>query len=171
MHAPGWDAGILGQREPSEKLWRCAIVSRVPWRWKEGGAAVREPQPAGWGDSWRIATPTPERGSKKAEKWHPLWSFGNNASHAHEIPIAATPYIASSHRITTTITKSIMWAWELADPLPFPYTGGINYHIHDPPGQKLWKNQSIKRDLNPLHSIRHTRAPNTTPPLLSLLPI
>ena len=30
---------------------------------------------------------------------------------------------------------------------------------------------SIKQDLNPLHSVLHTRAPTTTPPLLSLLPI
>ena len=30
---------------------------------------------------------------------------------------------------------------------------------------------SIKRDSNPLHSVPHTRAPTTTPPLLSLLPI
>ena len=30
------------------------------------------------------------------------------------------------------------------------------------------KNQSIKRDLNPLHSVRHTRTPTTTPLLLSL---
>ena len=31
------------------------------------------------------------------------------------------------------------------------------------------KKISIKRDLNPLHSVPHTRAPTTTPPLLSLL--
>ena len=28
------------------------------------------------------------------------------------------------------------------------------------------KNQSIKQDLNPLHSVPHTRVPTTTPPLL-----
>ena len=36
---------------------------------------------------------------------------------------------------------------------------------------KRKKKQSIKRDVNLLHSVPDTRAPTTTPPLLSLLPI
>ena len=37
--------------------------------------------------------------------------------------------------------------------------------------RQVKKNQSIKRDLNPLNSVPHARAPTTTPPLLLLLPI
>ena len=34
---------------------------------------------------------------------------------------------------------------------------------------KKKKKQRIKRDLNPLHSVQHTRVPTTTPPLLPII--